>query len=62
VILHVEQTNVWLGGYHSMCCEMLPVKYNFFLDEMVRLRNEMVVVKLAQDGHEPRRAPPRTTV
>ncbi|KAJ7882358.1 hypothetical protein B0H14DRAFT_3755558 [Mycena olivaceomarginata] len=50
-----EQTNVWLGGYHSMCREMLPVKYNFFLDEMIRLRNEAVVAKLAQDGHEPRR-------
>ncbi|KAJ7674269.1 hypothetical protein B0H14DRAFT_3687488 [Mycena olivaceomarginata] len=57
-----EQTNVWLGGYHSMCREMLPVKYNFFLDEMIRLRNEAVVAKLAQDGHEPRRAPPRTNV
>ncbi|KAJ6626668.1 hypothetical protein B0H10DRAFT_1780855 [Mycena sp. CBHHK59/15] len=55
-----EQTNVWLGGYHSMCREMLPVKYNFFLDEMIRLRNEIVVAKLAHDGHEPRRAPPRT--
>jgi hypothetical protein len=25
-----EQTNVWLGGYHSICREMLPAKYNFF--------------------------------
>ncbi|KAJ7758979.1 hypothetical protein DFH07DRAFT_958123 [Mycena maculata] len=49
-----EQTNVWLGGYHSMCREMLPVRYNFFLDEMIRLRNRMVVVKLAQEGHNPR--------
>ncbi|KAJ6462258.1 hypothetical protein C8R47DRAFT_1327226 [Mycena vitilis] len=55
-----EQANVWLGGYHSMCREMLPVKYNFFLDEMIRLRNQMVVAKLAQDGHNPGRAPPRT--
>ncbi|KAJ6463105.1 hypothetical protein DFH09DRAFT_1492323 [Mycena vulgaris] len=38
-----EQTNVWLGGYHSMCREMLPVKYNFFLDEMIRLRNQTIV-------------------
>ncbi|KAF8155005.1 hypothetical protein K438DRAFT_1987232 [Mycena galopus ATCC 62051] len=50
----VEQTNVWLGGYHSMCREMLPVKYNFFLDEMIRLRNEITVAKLAADGHCPR--------
>jgi hypothetical protein len=55
-----EQTNVWLGGYHSMCREMLPVKYNFFLDEMIRLRNEIVVAKLKAEGVDPRRAPPRT--
>ncbi|KAJ7194926.1 hypothetical protein GGX14DRAFT_677641, partial [Mycena pura] len=49
-----EQTNVWLGGYHSICREMLPIKYNFFLDEMVRLRNEITVTKLEADGHRPR--------
>ncbi|KAF7342835.1 hypothetical protein MSAN_01999500 [Mycena sanguinolenta] len=49
-----EQTNVWLGGYHSMCREMKPVKYSFFLDEMIRLRNEITVAKLAVDGHHPR--------
>ncbi|KAF8230269.1 hypothetical protein L208DRAFT_1476566 [Tricholoma matsutake] len=27
----MEQTNAWLGGYHSMCREMLPAKFNFFL-------------------------------
>jgi hypothetical protein len=32
-----EQTNAWLQGYHSICREMLPVKYDFFLDEMIRL-------------------------
>lgn len=30
-----EQTNIWLGGYHAIVREMLPVKYNFFLDEMI---------------------------
>jgi hypothetical protein len=49
-----EQTNVWLGGFHSMCREMLLVKYNFFLDEMIRLRNEITVAKLAADGFSPR--------
>ncbi|KAF8224723.1 hypothetical protein L208DRAFT_1116868, partial [Tricholoma matsutake] len=34
-----EQTNMWLGGYHLMCHEMLPAKFNFFLDEMIQLRN-----------------------
>ncbi|KAJ7605847.1 hypothetical protein DFH06DRAFT_1348440 [Mycena polygramma] len=50
-----EQTNVWLGGYHSICREMLPTKYNFFLDEMIRLRNQQTIAKLAADGHNPRR-------
>lgn len=49
-----EQINVWLGGYHSICREMHPVKYNFFLDEMIHLRNEMTVAKLAEAGHNPR--------
>ncbi|KAJ7023008.1 hypothetical protein C8F04DRAFT_1271905 [Mycena alexandri] len=49
-----EQTNVWLGGYHSIVREMLPVKYNFFLDEMIRLRNVQTLAKLAADGHNPR--------
>jgi CxC6 like cysteine cluster associated with KDZ transposases len=52
-----EQTNVWLGGYHAMCREMLPVKYNFFLDEMIRLKNEVVVEKLRRGGHHPRHYP-----
>ncbi|KAJ7801030.1 hypothetical protein B0H13DRAFT_2390170 [Mycena leptocephala] len=37
-------------------------EYNCFLDEMICLRNESVVAKLAQDGHEPRRGPPHTDV
>jgi hypothetical protein len=49
-----EQTNVWLGGYQSMCREMLPTKFNFFLNEMIRLRNQITVAKLAADGHNPR--------
>ncbi|KAJ7033642.1 hypothetical protein C8F04DRAFT_1002511 [Mycena alexandri] len=49
-----EQTNAWFGGYASICREMLPVKYNFFLDEMIRLRNQKTLAKLAADGHNPR--------
>lgn len=53
-----KQTNVWLGGYHSICREMLPVKYNFFLDEMIRLHNRIIVQWLRNDGHNPHHAPP----
>jgi hypothetical protein len=56
-----EQTNVWLGGYQSICREMLPVKYNFFLDEMIRLRNQTIVASLASAGHEPRERVARST-
>lgn len=53
-----EQTNAWIGGYRPICREMIPVKYNFFLDEMIRLRNEITVTRLEAQGHRPRHAPP----
>jgi hypothetical protein len=49
-----EQTNAWLGGYHSMCREMLPAKFNFFLDEMIQLRNIETIQRLYQEGQHPR--------
>ncbi|KAF8801527.1 hypothetical protein BYT27DRAFT_7114765 [Phlegmacium glaucopus] len=49
-----EQTNAWLGGYHSIVREMLPEKFNFFLDEMIRLRNIEVIRRLREEGHNPR--------
>ena len=48
-----EQTNVWLGGYHSICREMLVDKYNFFLDEMIARRNRVTKAKLATQGYAP---------
>jgi hypothetical protein len=41
-----EQTNVWFGGYHSICREMLAFKYDFFLDEMILIQNEATVKRL----------------
>lgn len=35
-----EQTNVWMGGYASIMREMLPHNFNFFIDEMIKRRNE----------------------
>ncbi|KAF6764086.1 hypothetical protein DFP72DRAFT_999160 [Ephemerocybe angulata] len=43
-----EQTNVWLGGFHAICREMTEVRYDFFLDEMIKMRNERVLRKLKQ--------------
>jgi hypothetical protein len=49
-----EQTNVWLGGYHAICREMLVDKYTFFLDEMILRRNRMMREKLTKEGQVPR--------
>ncbi|EIW53439.1 uncharacterized protein TRAVEDRAFT_174254 [Trametes versicolor FP-101664 SS1] len=48
-----EQTNVWLGGYHAIIREMSADKYDFFLDEMIKLKNELTVAKLARQNHVP---------
>jgi len=48
-----EQTNAWLGSYHSMCHEMLPAKFNFFLDKMIRLWNVEMLKRLAASGQCP---------
>lgn len=48
-----EQTNVWLGGYHSILREMTAKKYNFFLDEMILRKNRLVKATLEQEGNCP---------
>ncbi|KAF7304605.1 hypothetical protein HMN09_00863800 [Mycena chlorophos] len=45
-----EQTNVWLGGFHSILREMGAVKYNFFLDEMIMRKNRITIAKLEAEG------------
>lgn len=41
-----EQTNVWLGGFHSIVREMTAIKYAFFLDEMIVQRNKKTKARL----------------
>ena len=36
---------------------MLPVKFNFFLDEMAMQRNKALVVKMEKAGEDPHCAP-----
>ncbi|KAG1724071.1 hypothetical protein EDB19DRAFT_1897954 [Suillus lakei] len=48
-----EQTNVWFGGYHSICCEMIADCYTFFLDEMIIQKNHLLKVKLASQQWSP---------
>ncbi|KAF6744848.1 hypothetical protein DFP72DRAFT_1176610, partial [Ephemerocybe angulata] len=49
-----EQTNVWFGGYHSICREMSQLRYDFFLDEMIRRRNAQTLERLRAKGSNPR--------
>jgi len=49
-----KQVNIWLGDFHALCQEMLSVKYNFFLDEIICLRNEVTISTLAAKGFRPR--------
>jgi hypothetical protein len=51
--LIAKQTNVWFGGYHAICHEMLVDKYIFFLDEMIMCKNCGTVLKLKKDGQDP---------
>ncbi|KAJ3902565.1 hypothetical protein F5879DRAFT_923726 [Lentinula edodes] len=57
-----EQGNVWIGGYQAIVREMLPHNYNFFLDEMIKRRNEVLVAKLRRAGNAPYRIPPYPAV
>ncbi|KAI0052237.1 hypothetical protein FA95DRAFT_1580111 [Auriscalpium vulgare] len=52
-----EQVNVWIKGYVNIVREMEVTRYNFFLDEMVKLRNQRTVAKLRARGHRPYRIP-----
>ncbi|EPQ56063.1 hypothetical protein GLOTRDRAFT_41055, partial [Gloeophyllum trabeum ATCC 11539] len=52
-----EQTNVWFGAFQSIVREMEVVRYNFFLDEMVKRRNRWIVEELARKGHGPWHVP-----
>lgn len=55
-----EQTNVWLGGYHSICREMKVDKYRFFLDEMVMRKNRLTRQAMEKGGLIPSTRPATT--
>ncbi|KAF8583376.1 hypothetical protein K439DRAFT_1348921, partial [Ramaria rubella] len=46
-----EQANAYFGGYQAVVREMQVDWYNFFLDEMISRRNEMLVKELAKGWH-----------
>lgn len=48
-----EQTNSWFGGFLSILREMRVDRYNFFLDEMIRRRNVILLAELEAKGEAP---------
>ncbi len=52
-----EQANVWFGKFLPVVREMGELHYNFFLDEMILIRNEFTVSVLQKRGRRPRLVP-----
>ncbi|KAI0713063.1 hypothetical protein C8T65DRAFT_574185, partial [Cerioporus squamosus] len=52
-----EQANVWFGKFLPVVREMSEMHYNFFLDEMILIRNEYTVSVLEKRGSHPRLVP-----
>jgi hypothetical protein len=48
-----EQANSWIGKFQSIVREMRVDQYNFFLDEMVRRRNDWTIGELEKKGKSP---------
>ncbi|KAF8834036.1 hypothetical protein BDN67DRAFT_915756, partial [Paxillus ammoniavirescens] len=48
-----EQVNAWFGNFHSITRGMKPVKFDFFLDEMISCQNKETLKKLLQRGNKP---------
>lgn len=48
-----EQTNAWCGKFYAVCHEMGSEKYEFFLDEMIIMRNAATVKRLARKESQP---------
>ncbi|KAJ6619830.1 hypothetical protein B0H10DRAFT_1124062 [Mycena sp. CBHHK59/15] len=48
-----EQANVWFGKFQNTVQEMPVLRFNFFLDEMISIRNEKIVQDLRKSGRKP---------
>jgi hypothetical protein len=55
-----EQTNAWYGGFLAIVRDMQADRYEFFLDEMIKRRNRMVVKELKRKGKHPYNIPRET--
>jgi len=48
-----EQVNAWYGGFQAIVREMQVDRYHFFLNEMVKRRNRLIVEDLRRRGARP---------
>ena len=48
-----EQVNVWIAKFLPVVREMSEVHFNFFLDEMIKQTNRILVDDLEKRGHLP---------
>lgn len=48
-----EQVNVWFGAFQSIVREMSVENYNFYLDEMIAIRNRYITDLLSRRGQAP---------
>ena len=46
-------TNAWVGGFQAMVREMREARYDFFLDEVFRIRNLIITSDLEKAGAHP---------
>lgn len=55
--LAAEQTNAWYGGFLTVVHDMQADRYEFFLDQMVKHQNRMIVKELGRKGKAPYNIP-----
>jgi hypothetical protein len=52
-----EQANAWYGGFLAIVRDMQADRYEFFLDEMIKQRNRMIVKEPKDKGKKPYNIP-----
>ncbi|KIM77020.1 hypothetical protein PILCRDRAFT_77240 [Piloderma croceum F 1598] len=52
-----EQANAWYGVFLAIVQDMQADRYEFFLDEMIKQRNRMIVKELKDKGKKPYNIP-----
>jgi hypothetical protein len=52
-----EQANGWFGKYRALTREMGAIRYNFYLDDMIMLRNRFTAEGLCCTGRKPHIVP-----